>query len=73
MTQEQFDALSRLLRLRTADKSRQAAFLQLVEGLTAAQAAITSGVSPNAASKAANRVRRGLALAIKSTTHESTT
>lgn len=66
MTQDQFEALAKLLRLRSADRSRQAAFLQLVDGLPLAEAAALSGVSPNAASKAANRVRRGLALAIKS-------
>jgi len=71
MTAEQFLALSKLLRLRSADPSRQAAFLQLVENMRPSEAAAKAGISPNAASKAATRARRGLQLAFKATKEEA--
>jgi hypothetical protein len=65
MTPIQFEALARLMRLRSNDPSKQAAFLQMVKEMRPIEAALQVGISPNAATKAATRVRRGLELAKK--------
>jgi len=60
---EQFDALAKLMRSRAKQKSRQAAFLHLVERVSVTEAAQRSGISPNAASHAIRRARTALKLA----------
>ena len=62
MTPDQFVALAQLLRIRMGC-AREAARLVLVHGHPVWQAAKMAGVSPNSASNAANRMRRGMKLA----------
>ena len=60
---EQFVALAKLMRARASNKSRQAAFLHLVERVSVGEAAQRAGISPNAASHAIRRARTALKLA----------
>jgi hypothetical protein len=62
MTQDQFDALAKLLRLR-ASVSTAAARLHFVDGLRIADAARAAGCTPNAASDCVRRCRAGIATA----------
>ena len=62
MTAAQFNALAQLLRVRDG-LSRAAALLVLVDGLTQADAARLTGLSPSGVGKVVARMRRGLALA----------
>ncbi|MFD2404946.1 TrfB-related DNA-binding protein [Azorhizophilus paspali] len=62
MSDEQFEALAELLRMR-GSASQEAARLVLVEALSAADAARATGVSPQAVSNAVTTCRRGLSLA----------
>lgn len=62
MTPAQFAALADLLQMR-AGPAQEAAQLVLVAGITSAEAARRTGLSPQAASQAVVRARRGLALA----------
>ena len=62
MTEAQFTALARLLRLRTGP-AREAANLHLVQGLTVPDAARAVGMDYRAATYSVKRVKDGLALA----------
>lgn len=62
MTNEQFDALAELLRLR-GGASQEAARLVLVNGLDRATAAQRAGVTADALRKCLKRCEEGLALA----------
>lgn len=66
MTDDQFNALARLLRLRQGP-AREAARLVLVEGLRTADAAQRAGCSRTAAANAVRRCRVGLELARQAT------
>lgn len=63
MTDASFSALAQLLRLR-ASPSREAARLVLVHGMRPAEAARSAGCTPQAASNAIARCRRGIELAL---------
>lgn len=63
LTDQQFDALARLIRMQRDQPSAQAARLVLVEGMTGAEAARRLGVTPQTVSGAVVRVQRALALA----------
>ena len=62
MTGEQFEALAKLLRLRAGPASA-AARLVLVDGLRPAQAAASTGCSPQSVSNTLSACRRGVELA----------
>ena len=62
LTDEKFNALAALLRLRDSP-SRAAARLVLVDELTPAEAARAAGTTPQAVSNALASCRRGIALA----------
>jgi TrfB plasmid transcriptional repressor len=62
MTPAQFDALSRLLRLRPGP-ARECARLVLVDGLRQVDAMAVTGLSEQGASNAVRRVQAGLELA----------
>jgi len=62
MTAAQFDALSRLLSLRTGP-AKTGASLVLVDGLRGIDAAAQTGASPASISNTVGRVRAGLQLA----------
>jgi hypothetical protein len=64
MTNDQFDALSALLRLR-GSRSQEAARLVLVDGYPVQQAASEAGVSPASAAGTLAAIERGLAMARK--------
>jgi len=62
LTDDQFDALAELLRLR-GGASQEAARLALVDGLSTTEAARQVGLSSQAVSKVLASCRRGLELA----------
>ena len=62
MTPAQFHALAQLLRLRIGP-AQDAASMVLVEGASQADAARTTGLTPQAVNNAVKRARAGLALA----------
>lgn len=62
MTPAQFAALCQLLRVR-AGPSRTAASLVLVDGLSQADAARQTGLTPSGVGKVVGRLKRGLELA----------
>lgn len=62
MTSDQFAALAELISLR-AGKSRDAARLVLVDGLTSAEAARQLGLTTQGSNQAVQRCRRALELA----------
>ena len=62
MTGDQFDALAELISLRSG-KSRDAARLVLVDGLSSAEAARQLGLTTQGANQAVQRCRRALDLA----------
>lgn len=62
MTASQFTALAQLLRVREGD-SKTAALLVLVDGVSQADAARLTGLTPSGVGKVVTRLRRGLALA----------
>ena len=62
MTADQFAALAKLLRIRDG-KSRNAASLVLVDGLTQAAAARQAGLGPAGVGNVVSRLKKGLALA----------
>lgn len=61
MTQDQFDALAELLRLR-GGAAKEAARMVLIDGLSPADAARATGISPQSVTNAVTRCRKGLAL-----------
>jgi DNA-directed RNA polymerase specialized sigma24 family protein len=63
MTPEQFEAIAKLLRLRSGP-AKTAAALHLVQGLPTPQAAKQAGCSYPAAYNACKRAKNGLALAL---------
>lgn len=63
LTQPQFDALAQLLRLREGSAAREAARLQLVDGLSIGDAAAQLGIPYKDAQGAVKRARTGLGLA----------
>lgn len=65
LTADQYEAIATLLRMR--DPSREAARLVLVDGMRPADAARTTGLTPQAVGNAVSRVRRGLDLAVAAT------
>lgn len=67
MTNDQFDALAKLLQLREG-KAQEAARQVLVNGLSQADAGRAVGMPPNAVHNAVARCRRGLELA-RAATH----
>ncbi|WP_310628163.1 hypothetical protein [Limnohabitans sp.] len=67
MTQQQFDALTKLLRLR-AGPTLDAVRLHLVDGMPVPDAARAADVDYQLALKAVYRAKRGLALAISAMT-----
>lgn len=58
----QFDALARLIRVRDG-ASRSAALLVLVDGMSQADAARQTGLTPSGVARVVGRLRRGAALA----------
>jgi transposase len=62
MTNEQFNALAQLLRIRQG-LSRTAANLVLVDGMTQAAAARQTGLGPAGVGNVVSRMRKGLELA----------
>jgi DNA-directed RNA polymerase specialized sigma24 family protein len=62
MTEPQFDALAKLLRLRQG-KSKDAARMVLVGGLAPSEAARETGLSLQAVSNVVTRCKRGIDLA----------
>lgn len=63
MTPTQFDALSKLIRLRTGPAA-EGARLVLVSGATMTHAAVQAGCSRQSVSNTVDRVRKGYALAV---------
>ena len=63
MTPSQFDALARLAGLDEASRSREAARLVLVEGLTQAEAARQTGITRVVSGRAVKRCLEALELA----------
>lgn len=62
MTAAQFAAVAQLMRVRDGD-SRAAALLVLVDGVSQADAARLTGLTPSGVGKVVTRFRRGLELA----------
>lgn len=63
MTNVQFQTLAQLLRLR-AGLAQNAARMVLVDGVSQADAARATGITPQAVHNAVSRCRTGLALAL---------
>ena len=65
MTEEQFDAMAQLMRLRKGSRARATAHLVLVAGMSTPEASRVAGLDYPTAHQAVKRVRAGLVLARK--------